>query len=111
MNNIWRVLLIVIFCLPKINLVEVDNFNAGIRIDDIFIAGFAMIYAAHVVLAKKLSITPAEKAFFLFLAVITLGTGFNALFFDRGSVLFLSVWWSIFCSSIWDGYIFPEERN
>lgn len=88
MTNIWRVLLIGIFCLPKINLVEVDNFNAGIRIDDIFIAAFAMIYAAHVVLAKKLSITPVERAFFLFLAIVTIGTGFNALFFDRGSVLF-----------------------
>lgn len=90
MNSVLLILTYVLFLLPKINLVAVGNFNAGLRVDDVIIA-----LAAAVLVGARFSGGPlvirfsrAERWFWLFCAACLVSSVVNSLVFGRGSILF-----------------------
>jgi hypothetical protein len=90
MNAILLILVYVLFLLPKINLVSVGNFNAGLRVDDVVIAAAAAILVGRKVLQEGafISLSRAERWFWLFCVACLVSAVWNAVAFNRGSVLF-----------------------
>lgn len=90
MNAILLILVYILFLLPKINLVSVGNFNAGLRVDDVVIAAAAAILIGRKVLqdGALISLSRAERWFWLFFATCLLSAVWNAFAFGRGSILF-----------------------
>jgi len=78
-----------LFILPKINLIDVEGFNAGLRIDDgLILLMVALIFGTRMVKQKSPPITPFEKKFFIFIVTITIGTLISSLGYHRGTILF-----------------------
>lgn len=82
-------IILALFLLPKINIVEVSGFNAGIRIDDaILLVMASLIIGSRLISRKPPSISSYEKKFFIFITIITFGTFISSLGFNRGTILF-----------------------
>lgn len=81
-------LLTILFCLPKINLISVGNFNAGIRADDALIAIFAMFYLFNKAQEKVVRISKVERSFFWLAIALSFSSLINAFGYGRGSLLF-----------------------
>lgn len=90
MNSVLLLLTYVLFLLPKINLVAVGNFNAGLRVDDVIIALAAAILIGSKVLSGGgvLRLSRAERWFWLFFAMCFVSAVWNTVAFGRASILF-----------------------
>ncbi|MNQ60670.1 hypothetical protein D3C85_749570 [compost metagenome] len=78
-----------LFILPKINIIDVGGFNAGLRIDDgLILMMAALIFGTRMVKHLSPPITNYEKKFFIFLCLITVGTLISSLGYNRGTILF-----------------------
>ncbi|NVD34535.1 hypothetical protein [Marinobacter lutaoensis] len=79
---------IILFCIPKINLISIGNYNAGIRVDDFLVALFAIIYIGDRFIKRSSKISQAEAWFLVYLLVVTISVIANGFIFGRGSMLF-----------------------
>lgn len=83
------IIVLALFTLPKINLIDVGGFNAGIRIDDgLILLMAALIFGTRLIKNTPTPISNIEKKFFIFLLIITAGTLISTLGFNRGTILF-----------------------
>lgn len=81
--------ILALFILPKINIIGVDGFNAGLRIDDALILIMAsLIFGTKMINRKAPPLSPFEKKFFIFLLAISVGTLINSVGYNRGTILF-----------------------
>ncbi|NYA42986.1 hypothetical protein HZI31_06655 [Serratia fonticola] len=78
----------ILFTIPKIDLVSVGNFNAGIRIDDFMIGIMLFLLLIHAFENKKKIIGKIELRFIYFILIVLVGAIYNSALFGRGTVLF-----------------------
>lgn len=79
---------IILLCIPKINLISIGNYNAGIRVDDFLVALFAIIYISDRIINRSSKISRTEAWFLVYLLVVTISVIANSFIFGRGSILF-----------------------
>ncbi|WP_233963539.1 hypothetical protein [Pectobacterium versatile] len=77
-----------LFLIPKINIISVGNYNAGIRIDDIIIASWVFVFMLSYALRNKFSIRRIDLKYYNFIAFMFVGTCFSLLFSGQGSIIF-----------------------
>lgn len=90
MRAILGVVVFILFISPKIDIIDIENFNAGLRFDD-FILLITLVYLASVSLispVKNFTISSFEVRYFVFIAIMLVGTGYGNYMYDRGSLLF-----------------------
>ena len=77
-----------VFLIPKMDILSIGNFNAGLRIDDFIILFIFIFFLMNIVYSHELKITKTELMFYLFIATSFLGTLISSLFYSRGTILF-----------------------
>ncbi|MFT4248558.1 MAG: hypothetical protein QM581_11125 [Pseudomonas sp.] len=92
MNKILLIFSIyLLFLLPKINLISVGNFSAGLRVDDLVIATIASVLVWRGAIKARLGPTlwaREERWFWTFFFVCLFSALYNTVVFDRSSLLF-----------------------
>ncbi|EHD22406.1 MULTISPECIES: hypothetical protein [Brenneria] len=88
MTNFLYCSVFVLFLMPKINIISVGNYNAGIRIDDFIIAIWLFIFLFGYVSNKKNTIRVIDAKYYKFIIFIFIGTCFTLLFSNQGSIIF-----------------------
>ncbi|MCL2896798.1 hypothetical protein [Brenneria tiliae] len=78
----------VLFLMPKINIISVGNYNAGIRVDDFIIATWLFVFLFSYVLNKKNTIRVIDLKYYKFIIFMFIGTCFSLLFYNQGSIIF-----------------------
>ncbi len=78
----------ILFTIPKIDLVSVGNFNAGIRIDDFMIGIMLFLLIVYAIENKKKTLGKIELKFVYFIAFVFVGALYNSALFSRGTILF-----------------------
>ena len=89
MRVILGIVVFILFISPKIDIIDIENFNAGLRFDD-FILLITLVYLASVSLispVKNFTISSFEVRYFVFIAIMLVGTVYGNYMYDRGSLL------------------------
>ncbi|HIG0279840.1 TPA: hypothetical protein ACX662_005613, partial [Klebsiella aerogenes] len=82
----WSVFLLLF--IPKINLISVGGFNAGLRLDDLIIAFWAVIFVSSFFMSRNYSLSKIEVQYYIFILIISLGTLFTSAVYAQGTILF-----------------------
>lgn len=82
----WSVFILLV--IPKINLISVGNYNAGLRIDDLIISFLAAIFIINFSFLRKKSIPKPYVRYYLFIIFILFGTLITSVAYNLGSIIF-----------------------
>ncbi|QIP24285.1 hypothetical protein [Klebsiella aerogenes] len=82
----WSVFLLLF--IPKINLISVGGFNAGLRLDDLIIAFWAVIFVSSFFMSRNYSLSKIEVQYYIFILIISLCTLFTSAVYAQGTILF-----------------------
>ncbi|CAI1866206.1 Lipid A core - O-antigen ligase and related enzymes [Serratia ficaria] len=100
-----------LFLMPKINLISVGDFNAGLRIDDAIIALWLLVFILHAAVNKKTVIKKTIVRYYLFLLAMLIGTVVTFLVFNQGSIIFPFRFLEYFTLFFMGAYLATKEVN
>lgn len=78
----------ILLVIPKINLISVGNYNAGLRIDDLIIAFLAAVFTINFSTMRTKSIPTIYAKYYLFIIFIFFGTLITSAAYSLGSIIF-----------------------
>lgn len=100
-----------LFLIPKINLISVGGFNAGLRIDDAIIAIWLLIFLL-IVVEKKITFTrKVDFTYYMFLLNMFIGTILSSVIYQQGTIIFPFRFLEYFTFFIMGVYIAKKEIN
>ncbi|HDJ1440268.1 TPA: hypothetical protein PPN70_002697 [Serratia rubidaea] len=100
-----------LFLIPKINLISVGGFNAGLRIDDAIIAIWLLIFLL-IVVEKKITFTrKIDFTYYMFLLNMFVGTILSSVIYQQGTIIFPFRFLEYFTFFIMGVYIAKKEIN
>lgn len=77
-----------LFLMPKINIISVGGYNAGLRVDDAIIALWMLVFLFNFVAHKKTTIDRISIRYYLFILVMFIGTFITYIMYKQGSIIF-----------------------
>ncbi|WP_409158955.1 hypothetical protein [Pectobacterium sp. B2J-2] len=80
--------LFILFLIPKINIISIGNYNAGIRIDDFIIALWICVFMLSYALRGRILVRVIDFKYYKFIIFMLIGTCFSLLFSGQGSIIF-----------------------
>lgn len=87
-SSVWLVIFLLLICSPKINILSVGGFNAGIRVDDLIILLSATYFVHGAIKRGFLTISGVERSYISFIAWVAISILINQAAFSRGQILF-----------------------
>ncbi|MEB6335365.1 O-antigen ligase family protein [Serratia rhizosphaerae] len=100
-----------LFLIPKINLISVGGFNAGLRIDDAIIAMWMLVFLL-IVVEKKITFTrKIDFTYYMFLMNMLIGTTLSSVIYQQGTIIFPFRFLEYFTFFIMGVYIARKEIN
>lgn len=85
MQKTMLILVYILFLIPKVNLITIGGFYAGIRADDVIILFIGMCFFSNFLYTKKINI---ERTFATFIFIMLVGSVVCGMLFSQGSILF-----------------------
>lgn len=90
MRIVLGIIVFILFVSPKINIIDIEDFNAGLRFDDLILL-LTLLYLFSVAFISPLNnhkISGLELRYFSFVAFMLVGTLYGSYIYGRGSLLF-----------------------
>lgn len=97
--------------LPKINILNVGGFNAGLRIDDILILAYALLHFISRLKGKLPKLDAVEVIFYCFVLVAFMSVAVGQVWFGRSSLLFPLRYLEYFVFFYMGWRFFRQNRN